>query len=147
MTLHTIGYEGIDMRRFLRALKNSKISAVIDVRRLAFSRKRDFCKNALAAKLARHRINYFALSTLGTSKHLRDRLHETGNYKEFFREYRKFLRQNTHLLNDIKTLMDDGHYVALLCFEKDNEKCHRKIIAEEVKRMNGNGLEIIPIRY
>jgi uncharacterized protein (DUF488 family) len=147
MTLYTIGYEGIDIRRFLRALKNSKISAVIDVRKLAFSRKRDFCKNALSAILARHQINYLALSTLGTSKQMRDRLHETGNYKEFFREYRKYLRQNNYLLNDINSLIDDGHYVALLCFEKDNEKCHRKIIAEEVKRMNGNGLEIIPIRY
>ncbi len=145
MTLYTIGYEGIDICLFLKALKNSKISAVIDVRKLAFSRKRDFCRNALAAKLARHRINYFALSNLGTSKHLRDSLHETGNYKVFFREYRKFLRQNTHLLNDIKNLIDNGHHVALLCFEKDNEKCHRKIIAEEVKRINGNGLKIIPI--
>jgi uncharacterized protein (DUF488 family) len=147
MTLYTIGYEGIDIRRFLSALKDSKISAVIDVRKLSFSRKRDFCKNSLAKRLSRRRIDYFDFGTLGTSKRLRDKLHETGDYKTFFRNYRRFLQRNIHLLYDLKSLIDEGHSVALLCYEKDNEKCHRKIIAEQVRKMNGDSLEISPIHF
>ena len=147
MTLYTIGYEGIDINRFLKALKLFKISTVVDVRKLAFSRKKDFCKKALAARLTKNRIEYFDLSNLGASKELRGKLQKTGNYTVFFREYRKFLRQNIHLIDDIRELIDDGRQVALLCFEKDNEKCHRKIVAEEVKKMNGNSLKIVPILY
>jgi uncharacterized protein (DUF488 family) len=147
MTLYTIGYEGSDIDRFLKALKYFKISAVIDVRKLAFSRKKDFCKNSLSAKLTSHRIEYFDFSNLGTSKELRHELQETGNYEAFFQEYRKFLQHNIHLLNDIKAFIDNGRDVALLCFEKDNDKCHRKVIAEEIRKMNGNGLKIVPIRY
>jgi uncharacterized protein (DUF488 family) len=57
------------------------------------------------------------------------------------------MKKNPDELKTIKTLIDKGNNVVLLCLEKDDEKCHRKIIAEEIKKMDGNGLEIIALRY
>jgi len=145
--LYTTGYEGIDIDRFIKMLKCFKISTVVDVRKLALSRKKDFCKNALSSKLMSCNIEYLNLNNLGTPEHLRAELNRTRNYVTFFREYKKYMKKNPDELKTIKTLIDKGNNVVLLCLEKDDEKCHRKIIAEEIKKMDGNGLEIIALRY
>jgi len=39
-------------------------------------------------------------------------------------------------------MVKNGEKVALLCYEKDPETCHRKIVANEVMKKDGNGLKI-----
>jgi uncharacterized protein (DUF488 family) len=45
-------------------------------------------------------------------------------------------------LDKIRALLDDGNNVTLLCFERDPQMCHRKVVAEEIIKRNGNGLKV-----
>ncbi len=45
-------------------------------------------------------------------------------------------------LDEICALLKSDEKIALLCFEHDPDYCHRKIVAEEVKKRDGNGLKI-----
>lgn len=42
------------------------------------------------------------------------------------------------LVNDICLFIDKGNNVAFVCYEKDSDLCHRKIIGEIFKRMGYN---------
>jgi uncharacterized protein (DUF488 family) len=147
MRLYTAGYQGIDIGRFLKALSALNIQYVIDVRKESYSRKKDFSKSSLNAILSEHGINYLDLSELGTPKELRNGLKNSGNFAVFQTEYLKILKTKLSELKKIINLVNDEHNVVLLCFEKDHQQCHRTLIAEEIKRINGNGLEIKPILF
>ncbi|MDO9527732.1 MAG: DUF488 domain-containing protein [Syntrophales bacterium] len=147
MKLYTIGYEGIDIDRFMKCMHFFKISTVVDVRERTSSRKKDFCKNNITNTLMEKGINYINIKELGTPKKMRDQLHKTRNYEKFFNEYRDILKEKTHLLLEISGLIHKNHNVALMCYEKDHNKCHRKIIAEEIKKIGDNGLEVKPMLF
>jgi uncharacterized protein (DUF488 family) len=42
----------------------------------------------------------------------------------------------------IAYLSNHGRNVALLCFERNPQKCHRKVVADELRKLDGNGLKI-----
>jgi uncharacterized protein (DUF488 family) len=140
--LYTIGYEGLHRREFLARLQRYGISVVADVRRVPLSRKKGFSKNGLSVFLSEQNIAYISFRDLGTSSEMRDELKTTGNYEAFFKRYRSSLVQHDDQLDRILTMVKSGEIVSLLCFENDPGKCHRMIIAEEVKKRNGNGLRI-----
>jgi hypothetical protein len=50
--LFTIGYEGVELKDFITALKAAGATVLLDVRELPISRRRGFSKNALKAALA-----------------------------------------------------------------------------------------------
>lgn len=143
MKIYTIGYEGIDINRFMKCMEFFKVTKLIDVREVTLSRKKDFSKNALHDLLMEHGIDYISIKELGTPKKLREKLRTTGNYEGFFEEYRSYLKDKEHLLLEILNLINDNQTVALMCYEKDHNKCHRKIIAEEIQRIDNNGLQIL----
>jgi uncharacterized protein (DUF488 family) len=142
MELYTIGYEGLNEKSFLAWLKRYKITVVADVRHLPASRKRGFSKSALNERLNREGISYMSIRELGASKCLRNELYKTGDYNSFFKRFRKNVVRKRDELCIINNLIDMGERVVLLCFERDPQKCHRKIVAEEVKKIDGNGLII-----
>jgi len=146
MTLYTIGYEGLNQKEFLSYLKKYNISVVADVRNLPLSRKKGFSKNALHDFLHSEHIDYINFRDLGADKKLRDQLKKNGNYELFFKEIRQSISNHKEQLNEIKEMLCDGKNVALLCFEKNYEVCHRKIVAEGVKEINANGLKIKHLR-
>jgi uncharacterized protein (DUF488 family) len=148
MILFTIGYEGLDQRQFLAHLTINGVDVVADIRKLPISRKKGFSKSALMETLCKKSINYLNFRELGAPKELRDELYKSGNYDRFFRKYEKNVLDKTDYLSDILTLINRGNSVALLCFERNPQKCHRKIVAEEIRKLDGNGLKvehIVPI--
>jgi uncharacterized protein (DUF488 family) len=56
------------------------------------------------------------------------------------------ISNNMDDLDGILGLVNDGKKVALMCYEKDPETCHRKIVANEVKKRDDNGLKIKHLR-
>lgn len=146
MDLFTIGYEGLDQRQFMAHLAHNNISVIADVRHLPLSRKKGFSKSSLTEMLNKNNIEYISLRELGTSKDMRNKLYETRNYAAFFDEYRKLMADKKESLDRILELLENGQKVSLLCFERDPELCHRKIVAEEVKKRNNNGLRINHIK-
>lgn len=146
MELYTIGYEGLNQQGFLSLLSHYGISVVADVRRVPSSRKKGFSKSGLEKCLSQENIGYISIRDLGTPKDMRARLKASGDYEGFFDEFREMLTERQEHLSNIMALVQNGEKVGLLCFEQDAYKCHRKIVAEEVRRMDGNGLRIHHLR-
>jgi uncharacterized protein (DUF488 family) len=115
---------------------------VADVRQLPLSRKKGFSKTALQEMLANKDIQYLHFQELGSPKKIRDELHKSGNYFRFFQEYQSNLSDKKELLRSIHLLITSGKKVTLLCFERDPKKCHRKVVADEIEKLDGNGLQI-----
>lgn len=133
--LFTIGYEGAALDDFMRALKTAKIDVLLDVRELPISRRKGFSKTALGSALTEAGIRYRHEKQLGSPKTIRHRLREDGNYSRFFREFDRHLTGQSALL---KTLAEElkGN-VALMCYEKDHEECHRRSVANALAELLG----------
>jgi len=148
MILFTIGYEKLDQKQFMAHLSNHGVEVVADIRTLPVSRKKGFSKTALRETLNCKGIDYLNYQALGASKELRDELYQSGNYARFFQKYEKNILDKTDHLADILSFINRGRSVALLCFERNPQKCHRKVVAEEIRKLDDNGLKvehIVPI--
>ena len=145
MILYTIGYEGLDQRQFMAHLAHHAVDVVADIRKLPISRKKGFSKTALKEMLNRGNIEYLNFQGLGAPKEIREELYQSGNYSRFFKKYLKNISDQQDLLETIHSLVDQGKKVSLLCFERNPQLCHRKVVAEEIKKLDGNGLEVTHI--
>lgn len=144
--IYTIGYEGLSQKVFLAWLNRYDINLIADVRHLPLSRKKGFSKNSLNESLAKNNIEYLSFRELGTSKDMRSKLLSSGDYTNFFKNYKDNLSKKTEQINELCEILNSGKRIALLCFEHDAQKCHRKILADEIKKIDGNGLEVKHIK-
>ena len=87
-------------------------------------------------------IDYVNFRGLGAPKAMRDELKNTKDYKSFFSRFKHSIKSCQHLIDEILSMVYSGKKVSLLCFERDYHCCHRKVVAEEVKKRDGNGLKI-----
>jgi uncharacterized protein (DUF488 family) len=148
MILFTIGYEKLDQRQFMAHLSYHGVDVVADIRKLPVSRKKGFSKTVLGETLNHKGIDYLNYQALGAPKELRDELYKSGNYDRFFQKYENNISDKADHLADILSLINSGRKVALLCFERNPQICHRKVVAEEIRKLDGNGLKvehIVPI--
>jgi len=141
MELFTIGYEGLIIKDFIRCLLRWNVNIVADVRLNPISRKPFFSKTALIRELASNGIDYMHFKELGTPQSLRTALMSTGDYPKFMLDYRKYAAIKVGVLNNLLSLVKSKR-TALMCLEKDPEKCHRSVIAMIVKEIDGNGMRI-----
>lgn len=139
--LFTIGYEGLDLTRFLRCLKSQGIECLIDVRATPFSRKKGFSKGELAVTLEKEGIHYVHLEQLGSPRQIRARLKADHDYATFFGEMQDYLADKTDAIETAYSHVN-GMKCCLMCFERLAEMCHRKIVAQRIKERDGNGLQI-----
>ncbi len=146
MEIYTIGYEGLNQKAFLAWLQRYEINLIADVRQLPLSRKKGFSKTSLNESLAKNNIEYLSFRELGTSKDMRSKLLSSGDYRNFFKKYKDNLSKKTEQINELCEILNSGKRIALLCFEQDAQKCHRKILADEIKKIDGNGLEVKHIK-
>ncbi len=142
MLLFTIGYEKLDQKQFMAHLSYHGVDLVADIRKLPVSRKKGFSKTALGETLNHKGIDYINYQALGAPKELRDELYKSGNYGRFFQKYENNISDKADHLADILSLINSGRKVALLCFERNPQICHRKVVAEEIRKLDDNGLKI-----
>ena len=136
-TLHTIGYEGSTIDRFLATLESVGINLVIDVRDFPLSRKPGFSKSALSDWLASRDIAYLHLKGLGDPKPGRIAARE-GRYSDFQRIFTAHLRSDVAKSDMLRGVVAaTGKMACLLCFERDHSHCHRCIVAKEMARRGG----------
>jgi len=145
MDIYTIGYEGVSSSSFVLWLAKNQIDILADVRDRPQSRKKGFSKNSLRESLSKNNIEYFGVQTLGVPKEQRDKLKATGDYRSFFREYRKSLSTRRQEVQSLLDVVESGKRVVLLCFERDASKCHRSILAEKIRTMSLNGSKVVHI--
>ena len=139
--LFTIGYEGKDLATFLDCLEENAIDCLVDVREIAFSRKKGFSKTALSTALEDRGIRYVHTKELGSPTPLRKALKANGDYGTFFRGMEEHLGTEADSIERIYNRVTEMK-CCLMCYEKLAAMCHRKVVAKKIKERDGNGMEV-----
>jgi hypothetical protein len=136
--LVTIGYEGRSLESYLNELLRDGVTMLCDVRRNPLSRKYGFSKGTLSKACEGVGIRYEHLPELGIASEQRQELHTQADYDALFAEYeRESLPQQRAALDKIRGWVTAGERVALTCFERLPQQCHRHCVAEALERMSG----------
>ncbi len=73
-------------------------------------------------------IKYFSVPELGVVSVYRKNLESKDDYKKLFRFYKqKVLPKNIEKIETLAELLKRNKRIALMCFEKDHEMCHRSM--------------------
>jgi uncharacterized protein (DUF488 family) len=135
--LQTIGYEGTTIDAVLTRLRAAHVALLIDVRAVAASRKPGFSKRQLAAGLDAAGIGYVHLQGLGTPKPGRDAVR--GGHPErmvpIYMAHMQGDRAQAELAQAIG--LARATRACLLCFERDHDTCHRRLVAEMIAAETG----------
>ncbi len=138
--LATIGYEGRTLESYLNELFKSGVTVLCDVRRNPISRKYGFSKKTLAKGCEGIGIRYEHLPELGIASDQRQSLKTQADYDALFVEYeKKNLPLQGKALDTIQTWIRSGERVALTCYERLPQQCHRHCVAETLERALGKG--------
>ncbi|OXS34003.1 DUF488 family protein, N3 subclade [Streptomyces sp. XY006] len=132
--LWSAGYEGRDIDSFVASLLDSRIDVVADVRLTPISRKKGFSKTRLGQALAEAGIVYTHLRGLGNPKDNRAPFWD-GRLDVGRARFRGLLRSD-EAQSDLDRLAEQARQsrVAVLCFEKDESRCHRQVVLETVRK-------------
>jgi uncharacterized protein (DUF488 family) len=146
--LYTIGHSRHSGEQFLRLLEAWRVSEVVDVRRIPFSRRNpQFNRERLADDLRQHGIGYRHLEDLGglrdpvaaaSSRHIAWR-------NPFFRSYADYA-QTKPFLDALHafSLAAAQRACAIMCAEGDWRQCHRQIISDYLILQKFEVLHILP---
>ncbi|GAA0992940.1 hypothetical protein GCM10009555_082790 [Acrocarpospora macrocephala] len=130
-----VGYEGLGLDEFIRRLQLSGVTLLVDVRLNPISRKRGFSKTALAGALGEAGIAYEHLRELGNPKWNRagfgGSAGELANARETYAEGLRSPSASECL--DRIAAAARLRSVALMCFEADEQRCHRDVVLNAVR--------------
>jgi uncharacterized protein (DUF488 family) len=135
--LFTIGYQATTVAEFLATLTDSGVTLLVDVRRVASSRRPGFAKTALAANLASVGIDYEHLRSVGTPAEGRAAA-RAGRHDTMRRIFLEHLTTDEAQdgLAVLQSILASGRRTCIMCFEDDPTHCHRSLVAEAlVERM------------
>jgi uncharacterized protein (DUF488 family) len=137
--LVTIGYEGRSLEAYLNLLLQDTVTVLCDVRRNPLSRKYGFARSTLSAACDGVGIRYEHLPELGIASEERRELVTQADYDALFTSYERnsLPRQGEALAKICGWIENDGHRVALTCYESDPCQCHRHCVAEALERLGG----------
>lgn len=125
-----LGYEGLSIDEFVLVLRDQRIEFVADVRLTPISRKRGFSKRALSGALGGAGIEYLHLPALGNPKDNRAGFSgseaDRATAKSTFR-HRLDSPEARNALAQLQ-IITQTHRTAVICFESDQQCCHRDII-------------------
>ena len=127
----TIGYEGRNIAEFVEALASAGVTLLVDVRENAMSRVRGFSKSRLREALAEAGIAYEHMKGLGNPKENRDAL-RSGDERAIAYFNKRLLNGSADDLKRLGEALQSEH-VALLCFERDHQTCHRSLIVDALQ--------------
>jgi uncharacterized protein (DUF488 family) len=144
--IHTIGYEGASVDDFVSTLVAAGISHVIDVREIAASRRKGFSKRALQAVLENNKIRYTHLRGLGDPKEGREAV-RAGRIAEFKIIFHAHLSSD-YAQGDLRVAIETARQedICLLCYERDQNFCHRTIVANLIAEETGHSVRPLGVR-
>jgi len=133
-SLFTIGYEGITFENYLNKLINNDIGILCDVRKNPYSMKFGFSKNMLKHAVEQMGLKYIHLPELGIESENRQELNCLADYKKLFNDYELTTLQSEEALTALEYIFEvsKSEKIALTCFEKDIDCCHRGVIAKKL---------------
>lgn len=143
--LLTIGYEGKSLESYLNQLIKASVTLLCDVRRNAISRKYGFSGSTLSDACSQVSILYIHSPGLGIASAERQSLLNKQDYAALFSTYRReSLPKHQAELDQIQNwIVNEGHRVALTCFERDPDDCHRHCVAEAIAKRGGAGFSVL----
>ena len=142
--LFTIGYEKKSIEQYLEELKLNNVHVLIDIRANPVSRKPGFSKNKLKWNCESKGVLYFHFPEAGIPSIYRRELNSPVQVVELFDWYKSNLESIPETIQHSVDLVNSYFRVALTCFERDVNLCHRKIFAEYIKnKFDSAYLEII----
>jgi uncharacterized protein (DUF488 family) len=133
--LATIGYERANLADFVETLRVSGVEMIVDIRERAQSRRPGFSKSALSGALLNAGIEYVHFPELGDPKEGREAA-RSGQY-DVFRQIFFEVMAMPEAKNAISKIFNIAlnKKVCLLCYERDKEQCHRKIVSDQLEKM------------
>lgn len=133
--LYTIGYERVALDDFLITLRQAGVTLLLDIREIPISRRKGFSKTALKQAVEAVNIDYLHEKRLGSPKAIRDQLHRDRDYDLFFKRFDIYLQTQIDLLWTLATQLPGK--VALMCYERDPQICHRRAVALALAELTG----------
>lgn len=142
----TIGYERATLADFIATLQLSKIDVLVDIRDRAQSRRRGFSKTALSDALKEAGIAYLHLRELGDPKEGREAA-RSGDFDRFRAIFSGVMatpeaREAIARLEDLASKTQ----ICLMCYERDQSTCHRKIVADRLEAGLGTKAKHLGVR-
>lgn len=132
--LFTLGYEGIHFEDYVNKLLHNGVELVCDVRANPLSRKFGFSRRSLASLLPKFSITYMHIPDLGIESESRKHLNNWGDYEALFANYAEALTAKESSLNRVLELLKKHKHIALTCFEKEPQNCHRHCISDYLSK-------------
>lgn len=134
--LYTLGYEGLHFEEYVNKLIKKGVKLLCDVRRNPLSRKFGFTQRTLSTLLPRFGIEYLHLPELGIEATSRKQLESRSDYEALFADYKKSLQKRQAGLARIMEQFGRHNRIALTCFEREPQSCHRHCISDFLARRN-----------
>ena len=131
----SIGYQGRSVEEVVSLLVNHQVSILVDVRLNPVSRKRGFSKTGLGRALGEAGIEYRHESALGNPRENRDPFRRGDQSARD--AYTRILSDGSRDSFDAVVGLAREERIALLCFERDHESCHRSCITEMAEKQAG----------
>ena len=128
--LFTIGYEGKSIESFMNTLIQNDIHLLCDVRKNPLSRKFGFSKDKLQHITEQIGIKYIHIPDLGIESEKRADLVTIEDYQNLFADYEQTLPSRQLQLEHLYSLLNSNKRIALMCYEKEPEMCHRHVIRD-----------------
>lgn len=141
--IYSVGYEGLTVAALVDRLSAAKVTTLIDVRLTPSSRRPGFSKKSLSAALEAANIAYEHERLLGNPPENRDSFRK-GDGTDGRRHMRELLDNGSG--EALQRLVDlaDGDRIAVLCVERDRDRCHRHVITDMAQEIAPD-LEVIHI--
>jgi len=133
--LYTIGYEGKSIEEFVNILIQNDIMLLCDIRRNPISRKFGFSKGRLKHIVETCGIKYEHIPDLGIASEKRKNLDTVDDYQDLFEEYAKRLPNHELNVAEVVRLLNSNERIALMCYEKEPEMCHRHVLSDYISEV------------
>lgn len=137
--IFTIGYEGKTLDAFLNILIANNIKSLVDIRNNPVSMKYGFTGRLLKHYVEETGIKYISVPELGIESRHRKNLDNQDDYATLFKIYEnEILPQRNDKMALLRNLIMQEKRIALMCFEKDEQMCHRGIASRYLQSYCGN---------
>ena len=142
--LFTIGYERLLPPELVNELKLADVERLIDVRHRAQSRRPGMSKTRLSELLGDHGIAYEHRRALGTPPDIRW-FFKNKREAEGIEQFRAHVEETAATdLDALAAELDHAPPTVLMCLEADPAVCHRRVLAEQLRKRRPD-LEVVDL--
>ena len=140
MNLYTIGFTQKSAAQFFELIKENNIELLIDIRLNNKSQLAGFAKGEDLRYFLNHICNceYIHELMFAPSKELLDNYRDSQiSWKQYEEKFNELI-SSREMRSRFDNLSRGFSRICLLCSEANSEKCHRRLLAENIGRYNAD---------